>query len=153
MVLSYVRDLLERMTGARPEPDDDGDLFITYGGATFYSRVTNPDDAIVQVFGVAVADIDPTPELFEAINEINRSIGFARAFWVGGQVLVEAEIWGVDVNPSNFQHACWNIASAIDRFGPSLIEQFGGRPRFEELKEPEYDQGELFRANGHGPYL
>lgn len=86
MVLSYVRDLLERMTGARPEPDHDGDLLITYGGATFYSRVTNPDDAIVQVFGVAVADIDPTPELFEAINEINRSIGFARAFlgWRSG---------------------------------------------------------------------
>ena len=80
MVLSYVRDLLERMTGARPEPDDDGDLLITYGGATFCSRVTNPDDPIVQVFGVAVADIDPTPELFEAINEINRSIGLRGPF-------------------------------------------------------------------------
>jgi hypothetical protein len=34
MVVSYTRDLLEQLTGARPEPDNDGDLPIEYGGAS-----------------------------------------------------------------------------------------------------------------------
>lgn len=153
IVFSYVRDLVERLTGIRPEPDHDGDLRITYSGATFYVRVINSEDAIVQVFGIAVADVEPTPDLFEALNDMNRSISFGRAFWVRGQVLIETEIWGSDVNPANFQHVCWIIASTIDRFGAELVDKFGGSARFEETKEPDYNQGELFRANGHGPYL
>lgn len=153
IVFSYVRDLVERLTDTRPEPDHDGDLVITYGGATFYARVMNPEDAVVQLFGVAVADVEAAPELFDALNSINQEIRFARAFWVRGQVLVETEIWGSDVNPANFQYACRTIASTIDRFAPELVEHFGGSAQFQESKQPDYDQGELFRANGHGPYL
>lgn len=153
MVVSYVRDLLEHLTGTRPEPDEDGDLLIAFGGATFYARVVNPGDPIVQIFSVAVAELPETPELFAAINEINLNIGFARAFWVRDQLLIEAEIWGSDINPSNFRYACGNIASVTDLHGPQVIERFGGKPRFEDLKEPEYDQGTLFRAESHGAYL
>jgi len=39
MVVSYTRDLLEQITGERPEPDQDGDLLIEFGGACFYVRV------------------------------------------------------------------------------------------------------------------
>lgn len=153
MVVSYVRDLLEHLTGTRPEPDDDGDLLICFAGATFYARVVNPENPVVQIFSVAVAELAESPELFAAINEINRNIGFARTFLVGDQLLVETEIWGADVNPSNFRHACGNIAAVTDDYGPQVIERFGGKPRFEDLKEPEYDQGSLFRAEGHGAYL
>ena len=57
MVFSYVRDLLEGLTGTRPEPNSDGDLLVGLGGAQFYVRVVNPDDAIVQVFSVRIADL------------------------------------------------------------------------------------------------
>lgn len=153
MVVSYVRDLLERLTGTRPEPDKDGDLPVTYEGASFYVRVVNPTDAIVQVFSVGIADIDPTPELMSALNDINRQIGFARAFHVAGQVLIEAEIWGSDINPANFRHACGNIAGATDAFMPELAKQLGGSLRFETTKTSHYDNEYESRSGQAGPYL
>ncbi|MGV1037037.1 MAG: T3SS (YopN, CesT) and YbjN peptide-binding chaperone 1 [Candidatus Nanopelagicales bacterium] len=153
MVESYVRDLVERITGSRPEPDDDGDLPIEYGNARFYVRVINGGDPVVQVFSIAVAELESTPGLVSGLNEINSMIHFARIFHVQGQVLIESEIWGSDVNPANLRHACSNIASATDVYGPQLVEQFGGVPAFEIAKQPEYEQEDLFRSTGLGPYL
>lgn len=153
MVLSYVRDLLAEMTGRRPEPDHDGDLVISYGGATFHARIINPDDPVLQVFSVAVDDLPATPELFAAVNDINLNIAFARAFWVRDQLLIESEIWATDVNPANFQHAFGNIASATDVHVPDIVAAFGGKPRFDQSKEPGYGQPSLFRADGNGAYL
>ena len=48
MVTAYVRQLLEDMTGVRPEPDEDGDLPIRYRGSCFYLRVLTPEDPYVQ---------------------------------------------------------------------------------------------------------
>lgn len=152
MVMSYLRDLLETVTGNRPEPDKDGDLPVQIGGALFYVRVVNPADAIVQVFSVAVAEVPPTLELMAEINKINASIGFARAFHVQEQVLIEAEIWGVDVNLANMQHACSNIARATDAFGPRLAQEFGGRLVFQASQTDGYQAGPLV-ASPVGPYL
>ena len=100
MVYSYVRDLVERMTGHRPEPDDDGDLPIPYEGAHFYIRITG-NDPIVQVFAIALSDVEATPELLVELNQINADIHFGRAFHLAGQVLIGHEIWGSDINPSS----------------------------------------------------
>ena len=106
MVVSYTRDLLEQITGERPEPDQDGDLPIEFGGACFYVRVDGPTDPVVQIFSVVLADLEANPELHGALNDINANMRFARAFHVQQQVLIESEIWGSDLNMTNFQHAC-----------------------------------------------
>ena len=137
MVTAYVRELLEEMTGMRPEPDHDGDLPIRHRGASFYVRVLDPLDPYVQVFAVAVADIGPTPGLLGELNLINTRLRFARAFHVAGQVLFETEIWGTDVNPGNISHACRTVASATDEYGLALADAFGGRALFEESKDEE----------------
>ncbi len=152
MVTSYIRDLLETVTGERPVPDQDGDLPVRVGGALFYVRVVNPTDAIVQVFSVAVAGVPATLGLMAKINDINSSIGFARAFHVQEQVLIESEIWGVDVNLANLQHACSNIARATDTFGPPLAAEFGGQLAFQTSQTEDYRAGPL-TASPVGPYL
>jgi hypothetical protein len=139
----YVRDLIERMTGTRPEPDHDGDLPVHLHGAQFFVRVVGPVNPWVQVFSVAVADLKPTSELMSLLNEINTHIHFARAFHVGSQVIIESEIWAEDVTPANFLYACQNVAAATDAFAPRIIQQLGGRPLFEESKTSAYEQGEL----------
>jgi hypothetical protein len=141
MVVSYTRDLLEQLTGVRPEPDTDGDLPIEYGGASFYVRIDGPTDPVVQIFSVVLADLEANPELHGALNDINSRLRFARAFHVQKQVLIEAEIWGSDLNMSNFQHACRNVAMASDAHGRSLHESFGGNPRFELSKKKVYQFG------------
>ncbi len=135
MVHAYVRDLLERLCGARSVPDQDGDYPVTCFGALFYVRVTNPSDPVVQVFSVAVDDIAGSAELYEAINKVNVRLRFARAFHVQGQVLIESEIWACELNPANFEHACRNVAAATDEHGTDLITRFGGIPRFELSKQ------------------
>jgi len=135
----YVRELLSSMTGERPEPDHDGDLPVFFNGAAFYVRIIGANDPLVQIFSVAIDAIDESPELHHQINTINRNLRFARAFHVGQQVLIESEIWAVDLNPANFNHACRNIANATDSITPTLVE-LGGTPRFENSKSDEYVQ-------------
>ncbi len=143
VAFSYVRDLVERITGTRPDPDGDGDLPVHFHGAQFFVRIVSAPDPWVQVFSVAVAELDSTPELAVRLNEINSHIHFARVFHVGTQVLIEAELWADDVTPANFLFACQNVAAATDYFTPRLLKEFGGRPLFEESKTDAYEQGEL----------
>ncbi|MDP1877150.1 MAG: YbjN domain-containing protein [Actinomycetota bacterium] len=149
----YVRDLLERLTGERPDPDGDGDLPVQFGGAQFFVRVVGVVDPWVQVFSVAVADLEPTPGLMVRLNEINAELKFARAFHVSGQVLIETEIWSDDVNPANFHHACSNVAWATDAYATGILSAFGGRPQFEESKTEDYQQGTLPMGVAAEPYL
>ncbi len=144
VAFSYVRDLIERITGVRPEPDADGDLPVHFHGAQFFVRViASAANPWVQVFSVAVADVQDSPGLMSRLNQINSFIHFARAFHVGQQVIIEAEIWADDVTPANFLYACQNVAAATDTFGPEIQKAFGGRLLFEESKTDAYRQGEL----------
>lgn len=141
---AYVRDLIERMTGVRPDPDADGDLPVHLHGAQFYVRVVaTAPNPWVQVFSVAVADVPASDGLMARLNEINGYIHFARAFHFGSQVIIEAEMWADDVTPANFVYACRNVAAATDTFAPDLHKSFGGRLLFEESKTSAYQQGEL----------
>jgi len=150
---AYVRDLLERLTGDRPSPDHDGDLPVAMEGAKFYVRVVGTVDPWLQVFSVALDEIEASSELMVQINEVNRQLRFARAFHVSRQVLIETEIWADDVNPANFAHACRNVASATDAFAPELCAEFGGRLFFDESKSSEYESQSAPRGNVAGPYL
>lgn len=136
--MSYARDLVEKLTGVRPEPDHDGDLPIRAWGALFYARIMGDSRSWIQVFSVAIADIDASSDLALALNDINTQLRFARAFHVNRQVLFETEIWADDLNPGNFAHAFDNIALATDRFAPALHEAFGGRPVFAESQDQRY---------------
>ena len=149
--LSYTRDLVERVTGSRPDPDQDGDLPIRLGGALFYARIMGDSASWVQVFSVAAAEVEHSAELAVALNDINRQLGFARTFWTGGQVLFESDIWADDLNPANFNHACRNIAGATDAFAPRILSDLGGRPVFQESKDGEYQ--DTWASRGLGFYL
>ena len=153
MVLSYVRDLLEEITGERPEPDHNGDLVVNYGGATFHTRVVNPEDPVVRVFSIVITNLPETPELFAAINRINQNIAFARAVWSDGHLAIETEIWGCDVNPGNFSHSLGNIASAADQHVPQVVASFGGAAEHGQLADSPSGQVSLFCADGNGAYL
>ena len=118
-------------------------LPVVFGGAQSFVRVVGSTDPWVQVFSVAVAELDASPELMTQLNAINSDLRFAQTFHVGNQVLIEAEIWADDVNPANFSHACRNVAGATDSYGPAIRERFGGQPLFEESKTEDYGTGRL----------
>lgn len=140
MVRSHVETLIERLTDSpnKATVDDDGDYPLQYRKAKYYVRVAKPQKPVVQVFSVAVADVELSDGLARALNEINCDLSFCRTFWVRGQVLFESEHLGESIGESDFNECVQNVAAASDYFGPRLAEGFGGQLVFEESKEPDY---------------
>ena len=152
MVRAYTESLLERVIGAdKVMADNDGDYPVRFQSALYYVRIDpGPrDDPVVQVFAVAVDKIEPGPALYEALNDINARLRFARTFWVRGQVLIEAEMPGLSLSLEGFGSACETVRYAADHFGPQLAEQFGGKTAFEDEKGADYERSGF----GSGGYL
>ncbi|HCU92394.1 MAG TPA: hypothetical protein DHU96_06485 [Actinobacteria bacterium] len=139
MVTSHVETLIERLTGVgKAQADADGDYPIRYRSALYYVRVVHAWKPVVQVFSVAVDRIQFTDALARELNEINTHLYFCRTFWVGGQVLVEAEHLGPSLAEADFHECALRVAEATDTFAKGLAERHGGRLAFDESKTPEY---------------
>ncbi len=75
-------------------------------------RVIGTEHPVVQVFSIALADIETTPELLAALNDLNAKLSFARAFHVRGQVLMETDILAESLDPAGFRNACNCVGSS-----------------------------------------
>jgi hypothetical protein len=142
MVRAYVESLLEQLveTG-RVFPDNDGDYPLKFGSAQYFVLIDpGPhDDPVVRVFATALANVEPSPELYEQLNEINRQLKFTRTFWVREQVLIETEMHWEALSSAGFKGACRNVAVAADYFGPLLASAFGGETAFGNEKGEDYE--------------
>ena len=140
MVTSHVETLIERITGVdKATADHDGDYPVRYRDALYYVRVAGNDARpIVRVFSTVVADIEPSSDLYEAVNDINTRVGFCRCLWVNGQVLIESEHLGMTIRTEDLLELTESVASASDHFGPKLIERFGGKLAFDDSKGDAY---------------
>jgi hypothetical protein len=128
---AYVESLLTKFLGSdRVVADHDGDYRVWYRNCLYFVRVVGHDSAVVQVFSVAVADVDATPELLTELNILNADIQFARAFHVGQQVLIETDILAESLDPAVFENACGYVESVTLEMAPSLAARFGGRLTF-----------------------
>ena len=110
--------------------DHDGDYRVWFRNCLYFVRVIGHDKAVVQVFSVAVADVDSTPELLTELNILNAEIQFARTFHVRQQVLIETDVLAEALDPAGFERACGYIESVTLEMAPSLAARFGGRLTF-----------------------
>ena len=139
VIEAYVEKLLATLTEKdRVVPDDDGDYPVRYGSALYYVRLVGEARPDVQVFAIAVAGLDATPELLADLNDINTRARFARVFHVRDQVLVETDLVGDAIDPSGFFNACRTVARITDDIGPGLVAQHGGTTAFDDAKEVGY---------------
>ena len=128
---AYVESLLRRFTGGHtPVADHDGDFRVWFRNCLYFVRVIGHETPVVQVFSVAVADIEATPELLAELNIVNAEIQFARVFHVGNQVLIETDVLAEALDPAGFENACHRVSSVTLEMAPSLAARFGGRLTF-----------------------
>ena len=142
MVRSYVESLLEQLLEIEKiTQDQDGDYPVRYRSALYFVRIVpgKYDDPVVQVFATVLANIQPSPQLFESLNEINTQLHFTRIFWVAEQVLIESEIHWEALSPAGFNTACRDVAMGADYFGPRLAKALGGQTAFADEKGPDYE--------------
>ena len=133
---AYVETLLERLTGAdKVQTDEDGDYPVVYQDLPYYVRVIGTEDPVVQVFSIALADLETTPDLLAALNDLNAKLSFARAFHVRGQVLIETDILAESLDPAGFRNACNCVGSLTTDVARDLHTRFGGQVLFVRSEE------------------
>lgn len=128
---AYLESLLRRFTGGHtPIADHDGDYRVWFRNCLYFVRVTGYETPVVQVFAVAVADVDATPELLVEMNTLNAEIQFARIFHHSRQVLIETDVLAEALDAARFENACHYVSSVTLEMAPSLAARFGGRLTF-----------------------
>ena len=137
---SHLETLIEQITGIeKAEPDADGDYRLPTERASFFARVMGESQPVFQLYSVVASGLEHTPDLFEALNELNTQLVFARAMVVDGQVMIESEVLAMSADQSVFRNLCRRIATASDNFGPTLVDRFGGESDFENSKSHDYE--------------
>jgi len=123
-VEGLVRELLavEELT---VEPD--GAIPLRRGSTPSFLR-TFDDSEHVQIFGPLVTAAARTPDLFEALNDLNAEVSFARVFaGDGGDVILALDVRGPDVRAEDLAHALGvheRLANTLDH---DLQARFGRR--------------------------
>jgi hypothetical protein len=107
--------------------DHDGDyLLSTVDGIRIHGRLVDDEPVRLQIFGVVVAGVEKSPGLLEELNDYNSTIGFARAFWVEEQVLVEVDLVAETLDPTEVSTAFDRIADIGRLLGPMIAALYGG---------------------------
>lgn len=156
MVRAYLESLLREPLRSEPVRDSDGDYPVGYGNGGLYVRIDESRGAeapVVQVFAVALDNVEASPQLFERLNHINAVVHFVRAFLVSSQVLVEADVEGLELSPAVLDTAMSAVGGAAQRFGPRLQGELGGETLFGEKNEADADGSPNRPAPGQGLYL
>ena len=126
--------LAEFIAGADLAPDQDGDLPIRIGSALMFVRAVPGRPPLIQVFSPIVRGVDLTPDLLEALNDINRRVLFGRAFWTDREVVVSMELTAVGMTAGQIAFACVQLGNLADHLDDVLRGRFGGTTVFETHK-------------------
>ena len=113
---------------------------VFYRSAVYKVRVAlSPQPAThVEVFAVALDEVDPDPGLYEALNTINRKLSHGRAFYAERKVVIAGELYGETLDLPQLRCTCDEVAAVADYEGPRLAAVFGGqvaRPNYAEEEE------------------
>lgn len=139
MVAAYVESIIEGLTGVdKAVVDDDGDYPIDFRGARFWAQVIRREPVIVRLFTVVLSEIEPSPDLFSALNDINARAILARAFFASGAVMFEHELVGDAVRDRDVIDALQGLALASDHFGVGLFDRFSGSREFSDSQTQDY---------------
>jgi hypothetical protein len=105
--------------------DEDGDIPIRVGSAMMFVRPVHGSPPLVQLFAPILTEVDESPALLEAINEINRRILFGRLFWTHRGVVVAMELTGVGLSAEQVAFACVQLGNLADHLDDELRDRFG----------------------------
>lgn len=140
-VQSHLEVLMERLLGTEDlKVDPDGDIGVEHGSAVWWARLRQRgQQPHIEVFSVALDEVDADPGLYEALNDLNRRLSHCRAFHAGRQVVLAGELVGESTSLPDLDCLAHEVAVAAHVEGRRLAEVFGGvvgRPEWVE------DEGE-----------
>lgn len=116
-------------------PDDDGDIPLVFGSAMVFVRVFG-DPPIVRVFSQVLSDVQPTPALVAAVNDLNMQYAFTKWIVHDDSVVAAVELFAVPLTEQHVLHACGVVGEIANEVDEQLQQQFGGRTFLGEYQPP-----------------
>lgn len=116
------------------ERDEHGWAMFRAGSATVYVRVYG-DPPVVQVLSPLLTGVDETPDLLEAVNELNANVSFAKVVCRDRDVVASLELFGMPFTPLHLSHALSVVAAVADD-SDQLQQRFGGRTTVGDFVPP-----------------
>ena len=127
MVAAYLRELLDDLFGEDVVVQDNTHILPLAEEPQV--RVVPGDGHVlrVEVRAPVARDVEPTPELFVALNDINAGLPYGRVYLIEDVVGVEKTVEGDELTFNSLDNAirfcCW----VVNAYGPDLVADFGGR--------------------------
>lgn len=128
---TLIEDAAKRwLADSDPQPDKDGDYPFRFGSAILYVRIVDDAAPVVAIFSPILREVDSSPELLTALNELNSKIRFGRVVWAHDEVLLVSELSVVDLTADQVAHACLELGGLADAINGELLGRFGGETVF-----------------------
>ncbi|OMC38986.1 hypothetical protein A5740_02795 [Mycobacterium sp. GA-1841] len=124
------------------ERDEDGDIPIPCGSAVVFVRAIDEESPRIEIFAPLLGDFAMRPEVYEAVNAINRKTPFAKATVDPElpQILLSAELFIFDELSSDQLMATIDlIADRADHYDTLLQKRFGGTTMIDDDIDDEFD--------------
>lgn len=115
------------------ERDDDGDIPISRGSAVVFVRAvpeSEHESARIEIFAPLIGDFSMRPEVYEAVNEINRQTPLAKAVVDPDdtQIILQADIYIFgELSPDQLMATLDLVADRADHYDTLLQKRFGGK--------------------------
>ncbi|HUF85401.1 MAG TPA: hypothetical protein VMQ81_12510 [Acidimicrobiia bacterium] len=117
------------------EGNDENGWGFPVGSAAVHIRVYG-DPPVVQVLSPLLSGVDETPELLDAVNDLNANVSFAKIVWTGDAVVASIEMFGAPFTPIHLSHAFSVMAALAGDHDDQLQQRFGGRTAFGAFVPP-----------------
>ncbi|KUI37970.1 hypothetical protein AU197_09570 [Mycobacterium sp. IS-1590] len=124
------------------ERDDDGDIPIPWGSALVFVHTADDDPPRIEIFSPLLTDFTMRPEVYAAVNSINRNTPFAKAYVdpENAQIVLAAELHIFEqLSPEQLLATIELVADRADHYDTLLQKRFGGKTMFEDDEGDEFD--------------
>lgn len=123
------------------ERDEDGDIPIEWGSAVVF--ISTDDEAPgISVFAPLIEDFAVRPEVYEAVNSINRKVPFAKCILDPDikQIVLVAELAIFDgLSSEQLMATIEHVAETADHYDTLLQKRFGGKTMRDDDDVDEFD--------------
>ena len=122
------------------EPDEDGDIPVDFGSArTYLSPRSNP--LSVDIYSVLLSEMNPSSELFEAINRANCETLFAKLKYLPEQkqIILHHELAAEALSAQSLERHMVLIGRMADSLDSEFKREFGGVMHSVDSREDEQD--------------
>lgn len=124
------------------ERDGDGDIPVPCGSAVVFVRTDTEDPPHIEIFAPLLEDFAMRPEVYEAVNAINRKVPFAKCILDPDtkQIVLVAELPIFDgLSSEQLMATIKHVAETADHYDTLLQKRFGGKTMLDDDDVDEFD--------------